>query len=79
MVAKAASPGAMRAVERGRGGTPSPSASFVVLPFVNQLRDSRQDYFALNLPLTEPDAPARATNPQARDWIMRGWAWCHRP
>ncbi|HZU89510.1 MAG TPA: tetratricopeptide repeat protein [Stellaceae bacterium] len=34
---------------------------------------------ALNLQFAPPIAPARAADPQARDLIMQGWAWCRRP
>jgi adenylate cyclase len=177
--AKASSPSAIRSVEYGRSGKPSPSASFLVLPFANQSNDPSRDYLAdaittglisrlsrisgssviardtafgykgkavdvsqvghalgvryilaggiertgehvrltarlvddetgkpvwadrletsrsdlgeaqdgivsrlaqtLNLHFAAPAEPARTADADARDLIMQGWAWCHRP
>ncbi|HJU15416.1 MAG TPA: tetratricopeptide repeat protein [Stellaceae bacterium] len=34
---------------------------------------------ALNLQFVPPTEPARTADPQARDLVMQGWAWCRRP
>jgi TolB-like protein/Tfp pilus assembly protein PilF len=34
---------------------------------------------ALNLEMAEPAESERATDPDARNLIMKGWAWCRRP